>query len=136
MKQKSINILGVRIDCIQKKDVLAKIYNLILNKKYNNALICTVNPSFILKACNDMGFSNILNTISKINTADGVGVQIAAEYVSLLKHNDTVLQKLYLGIKTGLMHTFGKKEFNIIHDKITGVYLTHNLLEYCASNYF
>jgi len=69
-----MNILGVRIDNLSKKDVLEKIESFLSDNKFHQ--IATINPEFILWAQNDNEFKNILNN-SGLNLADGVGICFA-----------------------------------------------------------
>ena len=69
-----MNILGVRIDNLSKKDVLGKIEPFLSDGKFHQ--IATVNPEFILEAQKNAEFKNILNN-SDLNVADGVGIWFA-----------------------------------------------------------
>ena len=67
-------ILGVKIDNLQKKEILAKIELFLGDGKFHQ--IATVNPEFILEAQKDKEFKNILNDCD-LNIADGIGIWFA-----------------------------------------------------------
>ncbi|EKE19814.1 MAG: hypothetical protein ACD_8C00101G0007 [uncultured bacterium] len=69
-----MEILGVRIDNLSKKEILEKIGFFLTEDKFHQ--IATVNPEFILRARRDAEFRGILNK-SDLNVADGVGVWYA-----------------------------------------------------------
>ena len=78
-----MNILGVRIDNFDKKEILEKIEFFLSEEKFHQ--IATVNPEFILRAQKDEKFRKILNE-TVLNVADGIGVKYAfARYFSWLK---------------------------------------------------
>ncbi len=69
-----MNILGVRVDNLEKKEILEKISHFLNEEKFRQ--IATVNPEFILRAQKDEKFKNILNDCD-LNVADGMGIEIA-----------------------------------------------------------
>ncbi len=69
-----MNILGVRVDNLEKKEILEKISHFLNEEKFRQ--IATVNPEFILQAQKDEKFKNILNDCD-LNVADGMGIEIA-----------------------------------------------------------
>lgn len=69
-----MQILGVKIDNLSKKEILEKIENFLREDKFHQ--IATVNPEFILRARGDEEFRNILNQCD-LNVADGVGIWFA-----------------------------------------------------------
>ena len=69
-----MNILGVRIDNLSKKEVLEKIEYFLSDGRFHQ--IVTVNTEFILQAQKDEDFKSILNT-TDLNIADGVGIWFA-----------------------------------------------------------
>jgi len=69
-----MNILGVRVDNLSKKEVLEKIESFLTDGKFHQ--IATVNPEFILEAQKNAEFKNILNN-SDLNIADGIGIWFA-----------------------------------------------------------
>lgn len=80
-----MNILGVKVDNLDKKEILEKIESFlredspstiqgkVLGKFHQ---IATINPEFILQAQKDEEFKNILNSCD-LNVADGVGIWFA-----------------------------------------------------------
>lgn len=69
-----MNILGVRIDNLEKKEILEKIENFLTEEKFHQ--IATVNPEFIMQAQKDEEYKNILNSCD-LNIADGMGIRFA-----------------------------------------------------------
>lgn len=69
-----MDILGIRIDNLSKKEILEKIEFFLTEEKFHQ--VATVNPEFILRAQKDLEFKNILNK-SDLNVADGVGIWYA-----------------------------------------------------------
>lgn len=69
-----MDILNVRVDNLEKKEIIAKIESFLYEDKFHQ--IATVNPEFILQAQNDAGFRDTLNE-ADLNVADGVGIRFA-----------------------------------------------------------
>lgn len=69
-----MDILGVKVDNLEKKEILEKIESFLAGNKFNQ--IATINPEFILEAQKDEEFKNILNDCD-LNVADGVGIKFA-----------------------------------------------------------
>ena len=69
-----MNILGVRVDNFEKREILEKIEGFLSGDKL--CQIATVNPEFILEAQKNAEFKNILNACD-LNVADGIGIKFA-----------------------------------------------------------
>lgn len=69
-----MEILGIRIDNLSRKEILEKIEFFLNKEKFHQ--IATVNPEFILQAQKDKEFKSILNQCD-LNIADGVGIWYA-----------------------------------------------------------
>ncbi len=69
-----MNILGVRVDNLSKKEILEKIEFFLNEGGFHQ--IATVNPEFILEAQKNTEFRQILNR-SSLNVADGIGLKYA-----------------------------------------------------------
>ena len=69
-----MNILGVRVDNLNKKEILEKVDYFLSEPKFHQ--IATVNPEFILEAQKNEEFRNILNNCD-LNIADGIGIKFA-----------------------------------------------------------
>lgn len=67
-------ILEVRIDNLEKKEILEKIEGFLAGDKF--CQIATINPEFILQAQKDEEYKNILNNCD-LNIADGMGIRFA-----------------------------------------------------------
>jgi len=70
-----INILGIRVSQIDRKNALETIKKFLSSKKFHQ--IVTPNPEIILKAIEDEELFYIINEAS-LSLADGVGIKIAA----------------------------------------------------------
>jgi N-acetylglucosaminyldiphosphoundecaprenol N-acetyl-beta-D-mannosaminyltransferase len=78
-----MEILGVKIDNLGKKEIFEKIESFLVGNKL--CQIATINPEFILKAQKDEEFKDILNSCD-LNVADGVGIWFASlRFVKYLK---------------------------------------------------
>jgi N-acetylglucosaminyldiphosphoundecaprenol N-acetyl-beta-D-mannosaminyltransferase len=69
-----MNILGVRIDNLTKKEIFEKFDSFLSEPKFHQ--IATINPEFILEAQKNEEFRNILNNCD-LNIADGIGIKFA-----------------------------------------------------------
>ena len=67
-------ILGVRIDNLNRKEILQRVEDFLLEEKFHQ--IATVNPEFILEAQVNKKFKQILNGCD-LNVADGIGIKFA-----------------------------------------------------------
>lgn len=128
---KKLSILQVPISTISKKDIKGLLKKVIVSKS-ETLFIATVNPSFIVKAQKNPDFLNILQSKTGLNVADGVGVQLAAEFSSNNGYNSAFLSKLFKGVSVGFAHTIFKKPFTVIPSKITGVEITQLILDLSA----
>jgi len=66
-----MEILGVRVDNLEKKELLEKVAGFLDSNSFHQ--IATVNPEFILEAQKDKEFRNVLNECD-LNVADGMGI--------------------------------------------------------------
>ncbi len=79
-----MNILGVKIDNLSKRNILKDIENFLDGNEF--CQVATVNPEFILQAQKDKEFKNILNNCD-LNIADGIGLKFASlRFGKKLKH--------------------------------------------------
>lgn len=69
-----MNILGVRIDNLSKKEILEKVEFFLNEEKFHQ--VATVNPEFVLEAQGNPQFKAVLNQTA-LNVADGVGIWYA-----------------------------------------------------------
>jgi N-acetylglucosaminyldiphosphoundecaprenol N-acetyl-beta-D-mannosaminyltransferase len=69
-----MNILGVRIDNLEKYEILGRVEGFLDEPKFHQ--IATIGPEFILEAQNNPGFKEILNSCD-LNVADGFGIRCA-----------------------------------------------------------
>ncbi len=69
-----MDILEIRIDNLEKKEILEKIEGLLAGDELRQ--IATINPEFILKAQKDEEYKNIINSCD-LNVADGIGIKFA-----------------------------------------------------------
>jgi len=73
-KLSALNILGVRIDNLEKKEILRRIKNCLIGNNFYQ--IATVNPEIILAAQKDEEYKKVLNSCD-LNVADGIGIKLA-----------------------------------------------------------
>jgi len=97
-------ILGVRIDNLNRREILEKTAFFLSEKKFHQ--IATVGPEFVLLAQKDEKFRDILNRCD-LNVADGVGIWFAfIRYFSFLKTRftgvDLMMKILKMAEKRGL----------------------------------
>lgn len=69
-----MEILGIRIDNLSKKEAFEKIEKFLVGKKTRQ--IVTVNPEFIVRAQNDDRFKKNVND-ADLNLSDGIGIKLA-----------------------------------------------------------
>jgi len=69
-----MNILGVRIDNLSRKEILQRVEDFLLEDKFHQ--ITTINPEFVLEAQKNKKFRQILLQ-SDLNVADGIGIKFA-----------------------------------------------------------
>lgn len=69
-----MDVLGVRVDNFEKKEILEKIGFFLDGDKF--CQIATINPEFVLQVQKDDKFKNILNNC-ELNVADGIGIKFA-----------------------------------------------------------
>ena len=69
-----MGILNVRVDNLERKEILEKISLFLSEEKFHQ--IATVNPEFVLEAQKDEEFKKVLNNCD-LNVADGIGIKLA-----------------------------------------------------------
>lgn len=69
-----MDILGVKVDNLTKKELLQRVKVFLSEEKFHQ--IATINPEFIVEARKNKEFKNILNGCD-LNIADGVGIKFA-----------------------------------------------------------
>jgi N-acetylglucosaminyldiphosphoundecaprenol N-acetyl-beta-D-mannosaminyltransferase len=74
MGVKNMDVLGVRVDNLERKEILGKISNFLSEDKFHQ--IATINPEIVLQTKRDENFKNILNSCN-LNIADGFGIACA-----------------------------------------------------------
>ncbi len=128
MTKKRITVLDIPIDTINKKEVKSKIRKS-LEKRKSKLVIATVNSSFILKTLLIKEFKEVLKYKTDLNTPDGVGIQIAAEYIKKYNSTPNIFIFTLRWLKIALSYVLGKNELKVIPQRITGVYITKYLLK-------
>lgn len=104
------------------RETLAQINDLLSSGHQN--FFCTPNPEIILAAQKDAEYKKILNEAA-IQTADGIGLLWAAEYLQSKKDGREVLKSLLK------IFTPGKCK-SVIPERVTGVELTRELCQLSA----
>jgi N-acetylglucosaminyldiphosphoundecaprenol N-acetyl-beta-D-mannosaminyltransferase len=122
-------ILGVKIDNLNKADILKKISIFLDEKKFHQ--IATINPEFLLEAQENLCFRVILNKCA-LNVADGFGIGCAfLRYGSYLKTRiagvDLMMEILRMANERGLgvflaVNKDGLSKFEEIRSAIIKIY--------------
>lgn len=90
---KKINILGIYIDAITKKEAIGEFENFFIHQK--KIIIATINPEFIMNAQKDSEFRDILNSCN-LKLADGMGLLWAAKFNSIKFTNIPILRTIQI----------------------------------------
>ncbi len=118
--KKTVEILGVKIDCLTLPQALQDVVNLIRGR--GNYYIVTPNPEMVVHAQSHPQFKDILNQ-ADLSLADGVGLQWAAKYLSLPLTKIPVLrqiQEFFQLIFTLPAVVLAPKTLNVIPERLTG----------------
>lgn len=91
MKHKSVNILGTRIDCITKSDLIKRVSDSLLGGK--KLKITKVNTEFLHRALHDSEYKKLLNS-SDISIADGRGVLWVARFLTLPISSNKIIRPI------------------------------------------
>lgn len=122
-----INILGVKIDNVTMEEALKKVEEMLDDGKKHQ--VATTNPEFVMQAQKDGEFRQILNK-ADLSIPDGVGILVAAKYLSMETTSIPVLrevQKLLQGFWVGFCLVFYRQKLNIIKEQVTGADLIWRL---------
>lgn len=99
MENKSVNILGVRVDKMSMEMVLAQVEEWI--RRGGKHYIVTTNPEFVMAAQKDPNFKRILNN-SDLSVADGIGLKLAGDVGNIIAGVDLVEEICGLAAKKGV----------------------------------
>jgi N-acetylglucosaminyldiphosphoundecaprenol N-acetyl-beta-D-mannosaminyltransferase len=117
---KTVEILGVKVDCLTLPQALRQIVELVRGRK--NYYIVTPNPEMVMYADQHPWFKEVLNN-ADLSLADGVGLQWAAKYLSLPLIRIPVLkqiQEFFELIFTLPLVVLAPKLLNVIPERLTG----------------
>jgi len=120
------NLFGVKVNYPFKKKDFESILDSSRSTK-DPKFIFTVNPEFIVDATKDSHFKKVLNK-GFFNSADGIGVVLALEYLEDLK---TSKNKSVSLVRVLLKHLKGKYSSK----RLTGVEISEMIFEYADKNY-
>ncbi len=126
MALEEIKILDVKINALNKAEVLDLIKNLLIKPDSSQQQLVTTNPEFIMAAQEDLEFKNIINN-AWLSVVDGYGIRLAAKYLDLIKNNKK--NNLLLGLKIawwGIARN--NKKLNIVPETITGTDLVPEIV--------
>jgi len=129
-KPNNIKILGIPVSTLNKKTVFFMLEKKLLSHTTDSMFVATINPSFIVKSQSKKEFKNLLINKTQLNVPDGIGIQLAGEYLKRYSSKNLLL-KIFGGGFLGFSNTLFNKSFNVIPQKITGVELTSYLLSVC-----
>jgi N-acetylglucosaminyldiphosphoundecaprenol N-acetyl-beta-D-mannosaminyltransferase len=105
-KDKQRKILGVRVDNLDKDQVMARVEDLIETGGCH--LVVTLNPEILMAARNDPEFAEIINQKAALVVADGVGITLAAKLLGEPLKERILGRKLAVE-SAGLCHRLKKK---------------------------
>lgn len=121
----SVNILGVRIDCVGLTSTLSRIERYVKSGKPHH--IVTVNPEIILHAQGNRAMMQALKK-SHLNTADGIGILWAADFLSKKYPWETRLGRYIRMALSGITIPFRRASLrSIIPERVTGVDLVDHI---------
>lgn len=96
MKNKPINLLGVRIDSLTLDEFKSKTSRAF--QMSGHRFIFTPNPEIVYKASKDINFKDVLNK-SYLNIPDGIGILWAAKFLTFRLPKNIILKYLVAFIK-------------------------------------
>lgn len=127
-----IDIAGVLIDTLSKKEVLEKVYEIVqMNKR---VYFVTPYSEMIVFACEDSKYKKVLNN-ADVAIPDGIGILWAAKYLSLPSKN--FITSLWQIVYTGALIVF-KPEYvrTVIKERITGSRLIYDIAKLAVEKNF
>ncbi len=127
-----IDILGVKISKIDYESAIEVVEGFLIDGEKHQ--IVTPNPEFIVLAQKDLDFRQILNQ-ADLAIPDGVGLRMAAKFLSLPAVNSTVVkipQLLLQGLFVGAAAIFKTSFLDVLPETATGTDLMVGLCELAA----
>ncbi|HBG81378.1 TPA: hypothetical protein DDW69_00900 [candidate division CPR2 bacterium] len=132
---KIMKACGVNILAKTKSGILDNFESLCNGKQ---GYICKVNSEYLVNACKDSNFRDILNG-SSLNTADGIGVLWAAKYLALPSSNPPFLRQLravWQAIYSLMAILFYPRYIkSVIPERVGGVDLMLDMLKICTKEH-
>jgi len=127
--RKRIDILGVFVDRVGKKQALATIVDFLDSQgKY---FVTTVYSEMIVAAHFNSRFKNVLNS-SSMSLPDGIGILAAADFLGFWAPINLYLRAVYLffgGLLVGLKIIFSGFLFRELNETVSGSDLIYDLAE-------
>lgn len=133
--QKSIKILGINIQSYTWPEIAEKLDELLkIGRKFQ---VVTVNTEFISTAQNSPVVTEMINS-SKIRVADGVGLLIAAKYLSIPKTKNKYTRWIHKAIilKICILAAIFYPKYlkTALPERISGVDLSHEIVKIAIKN--
>ena len=119
MMDKTIKILGVKVDLVSREEALEKIETWLREKYSKFHLVSTVYSEFLVESANNRKFRSIIDS-ADLGTPDGGSILAAADYLS---GSASFLN----GLKTGAKLFSGQ-----LGQTVSGVWLTEELTRSAA----
>lgn len=137
MHRDTVKILDVLIDCIATADTEERL-NELCNLK-NSSIITTPNTEFLIKAQTNDQFKKILNSQSRLNIPDGMGLLWAGKFLTLKTPCTGILKKVLMILQwfgtiilLPITPSFFKKP---IPERVTGVDFIWTIAKFAAKNH-
>ncbi len=124
-----INILGVKVSRVTYEYAIKIIEGFLTDEGKHQ--IVTPNPEFVVLAQKDLEFRTILNR-ADLTVPDGVGLRVAAKFLSLPTFNFTIVkffQLLFQGLLVGAAAVFKPSFLDVLPHTVTGTDLMLGLCD-------
>jgi N-acetylglucosaminyldiphosphoundecaprenol N-acetyl-beta-D-mannosaminyltransferase len=124
-----MKILNTKIDLITRKKLVSTLASFIEDGQKHH--IVTTNPEFILEACVNVSFHNVINT-SALSLPDGIGVVVALDYLQKSLSTARIFHRYVAYIHSVIAVLFLHKEVvidGVTVERIPGVDLIWLLMQ-------
>lgn len=124
---KKIKILNVQFDVCTKDEALARILDVLQNRRHESAKqIVTPNPEMLLCAQHDSSFREVLNR-SWMSIPDGIGILWASTFQEITKRSG-LIGRLFKGLTSLIgLAFFPRSCRRVFPERITGVDLMESI---------
>ncbi len=114
-----VDILGIKIDCLNFKQTLVRIKKFLKDK--GQYFVITPNPEMCLEAEKDADFKKLLNQ-ADMTLPDGIGLLWAAKWQAVCQKHPNLISRIYYALK-GLLSIIFYPAYNktVISERVSGV---------------